>query len=111
MVLGELVQLMLPVQIGAAVARVYDAELRTKLECHRDGRAHPAQFRMRRGGLGDLGVGLGERRLELGENLLGLAAVSAEEPLERIESEVLDSGDRKSASPFARKMPAHPIGD
>ena len=89
---------------------MHDAQLRTQMKRHRHRRPHAAQFRMLRRFLENAGVGLTQRGLELREDLLRLAVIRAKEPLERIERELLDRDHGEGARPFARPVPAHPIG-
>jgi hypothetical protein len=56
-------------------------------------------------------VGLMERCLKLLEGSLGFGFVRMEEPLERIERELLDRDDGQGARLFAGAVASHPVGD
>ena len=55
-------------------------------------------------------VGLPDRGLELQENSRRSGLVPIEEPLERIEGELLDRGHGNGARSFAGLVPAHAVG-
>jgi hypothetical protein len=103
-VLGELVQLVVSVQVRTAIADVDDTQLRTQVEGHRHRRPHAAQFRVLRGFFEDAGIGVANRRLELRENSVLFLPVRSEKPSERIERELLDRRDGESARPYRRLL-------
>jgi hypothetical protein len=110
-IMRELIQLVIPIQVRSAVPNMDDTQLCVELERHRNRRAHPAQFRVLRRFLKDARVSFAECLLELGEDPLGLGRIRVEEPLERIECELLDGDDRKGAGVFAGAASAHAVGD
>ena len=61
--------------------------------------------------LADARVSLPHRRLELREDPLRLLPVRLEEPLERVERELLDRDDRQGARVLAALVAAHAVGD
>ena len=111
MVLRELMQLAGPINVGAAITDMHDAELRTELKRHCQRRPHAFQLRILSRLLQDRGVSLAQGRLELRQHFLRAGIIGREEPPEGIERELLDRGDRDCARAFARSMTAHTVGD
>ena len=59
----------------------------------------------------DARIRLPQRRLERTQRILSLGSVRAEEPLERVERELLDCRDRERAGALTGAFAAHAVGD
>ena len=97
---GELVQVAPPPDVRSAVANVHDAEVFTEEVGDRQGSAHPCQLGALGRFLDNARVRFAKRLLKLRKHTTRFRSIRREEPLQRVQGEVLDGDDRERARRF-----------